>query len=232
MNTTTSRMVAAATGALVLVLGSTAMSSLAHPGSRPRAIDLTASAHPTAAAPEVSDTAFDVSSSWRHSVRADTTAVSSAGCRNCRGDASTLQVVYAHRPHELEADNAAVAWAHCRKCGSTAVSVQVVVVHGGPLLTAHNRAFAANAACRRCHTAALAYQIVVEAPDAERLSRAAVQELWAWVEEQSRLLREGAGGAARRAPSANAGADATATLEGLVNDDLGSRTDRVDVDRM
>ena len=133
MNTTTSRIAATATGALVLVLGSSMMSSLAHTGQRWQGIDLTASAHPTEAAPDVTDRAFDVTSSWQRSVRADTSALTSATCDNCRGHSATLQVVYARWPRELEVDNAAVAWSSCSHCGGTALSVQVVVVQGNPL---------------------------------------------------------------------------------------------------
>jgi hypothetical protein len=231
MNDATSRIAAIASGALVLALGSTVMSSLAHPGQRPRDLDLTASAHPTEVAPTATDGAFDVSSVWRRAVRADTSALTSVTCDDCHGDATTLQVVYAHHPREVEADNAAVAWSRCTGCGGTALSVQVVVVHGGRRITADNRAFAANAACDGCDTAALAYQLVVVAPDAERLSDGATDRLRDWVRRQSRTLRESAAGAARQAPAPKA-ANAVTTLERLVNGDLDSRTDSVDVDGM
>lgn len=231
MNNATSRIAAIAIGALVLVLGSTAMSSVAHPDRRPRDLDLTASAHPTDVAPAVTDRAVDVSSVWWQAMRADTSALSSVTCDDCRGDATTLQVVYAHHPDEVEANNAAVAWSRCTGCGGTALSVQVVVVSGGRQITADNRAFAANSACDGCDTAALAYQLVVVATDAERLSDGATERLRGWVRRQSRNLRESAAAPTRRAPTPKA-ANAVTTLERLVNGDLDSRTDRVDVDGM
>lgn len=189
MKTTTSRILAAATGALVLVLGSQMMSSLAHTGQRWQGIDLTASAHPTKAAPDVTDRAFHVATSWHRSVRADTSALTSATCNNCSGHSVTLQVVYARWPRELEVDNAAVAWSSCKHCGGTALSVQVVIVRGTHEVTANNRALSTNAACRDCDTAALAYQLVVVSPDSDRLSREAMQELRDWVDAQDRGLR-------------------------------------------
>ena len=227
MKTTTSRILAAATGALVLVLGSHMMSSLAHTGQRWQGLDLTASAHPTKAAPDVTDRAFDVTTSWQRSVRADTSALTSATCNDCRGHAVTLQVVYARWPRELEVDNAAVAWSSCEHCGGTALSVQVVIVRGTHEVTANNRALSTNAACRDCDTAALAYQLVVVTPHSDHLSREATQELRDWVDAQDRQLREGKAAA----PGARRSGSDAGTLERLVNDDLGSRTDAIDVDR-
>jgi hypothetical protein len=229
MNTTTSRIAATATGALILVLGSTMMSSLAQTWHRSQGIDLTASAHPSEASPDVTDRAFYVTSSWQGSVRADASALTSATCRGCSGRSTTLQVVYARRPSELTIDNAAVAWSSCSRCRGTALSVQVVVVEGTRAVTANNRALATNAACRRCDTAALAYQLVVETPDGDHLSREAMRELRDWVAAQERQLNKVGGTAPRvRARQSTSGADA---LERLVNDDLGSRTDVIDVDR-
>ncbi len=96
-------------------------------------------------------------------------------------------------------------------------------------VTANNRALATNAACQDCDTAALAYQLVVVTPDGDRLSREATQELRDWVDAQDRAAARGHGGdpAARHA-SRRSGAG---TLERLVNDDLDSRTDAIDVDR-
>jgi hypothetical protein len=231
MNNATGRIAAIAVGALVLVLGSTVMSSLARPDQRPRDVDLTSSAHPTNVTPAVNDRAVDVASVWGRSVRADTSALSSVTCDDCRGDATTLQVIYTQDAGEVEANNAAVAWSHCTGCGGTALSVQVVVVDGGRRITADNRAFAANAACDHCDTASLAYQLVVVAPDAERLSNRATDRLRDWVRTQSRTLRESAVAGARRDPTPKAG-HAVTTLERLVNGDLDSRTDSVDVDGM
>ena len=212
MKTTTSRIAATATGALVLVLGSSMMSSLAQTGHRWQGIDLTASAHPTGAAPEVTDRAFDVTSSLQRSLRADTSALTSATCDGCSGHST------------------AVAWSSCSHCGGTALSVQVVVVRGTHEVTANNRALATNAACKGCDTAALAYQLVVVAPDGDRLSREATQELRDWVDAQERLLSGGAAATPRaQARQSTSGAD---TLQHLVNDDLDSQTDAIDVDRM
>jgi hypothetical protein len=229
MNTTTSRLAATVAGALVLVLGSSMMSSLAHDGSRRQGVDLTASAHPSEVTPEVTDRAFDIRTSWQRSVHADTSALSSAICDGCHGHSATLQVVYARWLRDLEVDNAAVAWSSCSSCGGTALSVQVVIVQGARKITANNRALATNAACEACETGALAYQLVVATPDGERLSRAAIRELRDWVDTQEQLLREGAAATPRvQARQSTSGAD---TLESLVNDDLGSRTKSIDVDR-
>ncbi|MET1060205.1 MAG: hypothetical protein ABWX84_11430 [Nocardioides sp.] len=230
MNNTASRIVATTTGALVLVLGSNMMSSLAHTSHRWQGIDLTASAHPTEVAPDVTDRAYDVESSWRSSVRADTSALTSATCDNCSGHSATLQVIYARWPKEIEVDNAAVAWSSCSTCGGTALSVQVVVVQGSRKVTANNRALATNAACEECDTAALAYQLVVATPHGERLSREATKDLRAWVDEQDRLLRDGTAATPRAlARESASGAD---SLEQLVNDDLDSRTKDLNVDQM
>lgn len=229
MNTTTSRLMATVAGALVLLLGSSMMSSLAHNGSRRQGIDLTASAHPTGARPEVTDRAFDITTSWQHSVQADTSALSSATCGGCRAHSVTLQVLYARWPRDIEADNAAVAWSSCRRCGGSALSVQVVVVQGLGEITANNRALATNGACRRCATDALAYQLVVAAPNGERLSHEAIQELRDWVDAQAQLLREGTSATPRA--QARRSAVGAGNLESLVNGDLGSRTEVLDVDR-
>jgi hypothetical protein len=230
MNTTTSRIAATVAGALVLVLGSSMMSSLAHTGQRWQGIDLTASAHPSEDSPEVTDRAFDVTSTWQRSVSADTSALTSATCDNCNGHSATLQVVYARWTTDLEVDNAAVAWSSCTHCRGTALSVQVVVVQGARSVTANNRALATNAACEDCDTAALAYQLVVATPDGERLSYTAMRELSEWVDAQDRLLRGGTAATPRTQSRQSAsGADA---LESLVNEDLGSQTKEVDVDRM
>jgi hypothetical protein len=162
-------------------------------------------------------------------VRADTSALTSATCDGCSGHSTTLQVVYARWPREVEVDNAAVAWSSCSRCRGTALSVQVVVMEGTRTVTANNRALATNAACKDCDTAALAYQLVVVTPHGDRLSHEATQELRDWVAAQERLLSGGSAATPRaQARQSTSGAD---TLERLVNDDLGSRTDSLDVDR-
>ena len=233
MNHTTSRIAATVAAALVLVLGTSYMTSLAQSGYSTGSLDLTASAHPSGARPTVTDTAFDVDTVWWQPVRADTSALTSATCDGCTGASKTLQVIYAVRPRGVEVDNAAVAWSSCTECGGTALSVQVVVVRGLHGITANNRALATNAGCTACSTAAKAYQLVVAAPDAEKLSRAGMAELRAWVDEQDRLLRLGGGdapAAARGTSAAAAGGNPLAELQRLVNGDLGTTTRRADVD--
>lgn len=231
MKTPSSRIAGTVAGALALALGSTMMSSLAHPGRGSEDVDLTASAHPTKAEPAVTDAEFDVSSTWRSKVTADTSALASATCDDCRGDATAVQVIYAHDPDEVAVDNAAVAWSQCRSCGSGALSVQVVVVDEGRKVTANNRAIATNAACHRCDTSALAFQLVVVAPDDEPLSDSGIRDLRDWVEKQSRLMRRGADGTSRRPPSEKVASAAMVSLKRLVNQDLGSRTKRASVKR-
>jgi hypothetical protein len=232
MNHSTSRVAATVAAALVLVLGTSYFTSLAQSGYSTGSLDLTASAHPGAALPSVTDTAIDVDTVWWRPVRADTSAITSATCNGCTGASKTLQVVYAVRPRGVEVDNAAVAWSSCADCGGTALSVQVVVVRGLHGIVANNRALATNVACTTCHTAARAYQLVVAAPDAGKLSRRALAELRTWVDEQNRVLRSGGATAPAAARSAGATAASTplADLERLVNDDLGTTTKRADVD--
>lgn len=227
--TSTLKAVALAIGALALLLGPGGAS--AHDDEQPRNLDLTASAHPSEASPDDSDQAVDVSSTWRRTVRVDTTALSSTTCDGCRGDATTLQVLYVNHARDVAVDNAAVAWSQCAGCGGTALSVQVVVLVDGRRVKADNRALATNAACDGCNTAALAYQLVVVSPDRSRLSKGAVQDLRDWVAAQSAALRSPAASSRRslgHRPSLRAERAAN-TLEGLVNDDLGSRTRELDV---
>jgi hypothetical protein len=230
--TSTFKAAALAAGALVLLFAP-AGAYPAHrddPTGGARNLDLTASAHPSPADPNATDQAFDTSSRWTRTVRADTTALSSVTCDGCNGDATTLEVLYLHHARDASVDNAAVAWSQCADCGGTAVSVQVVVLVDGRKVRADNRAFAVNAACSGCNTAAVAYQLVVVAPDRSRLSNEAMQELRAWVAAQAAALRHDPAAPSRR-PLAAARAEQRAAdgLEGLVNGDLGSRTRELDV---
>jgi hypothetical protein len=232
MNHTTSRIAATVAAALVLVLGTSYMTSLAQSGYSTGSLDLTASAHPSGVRPDVTDTAFDVDTVWWQPVRADTSALASAVCDGCTAASRTLQVIYAIRPRGVHVDNAAVAWSSCTECGGTALSVQVVVVRGLHGITANNRALATNAGCTACSTAAKAYQLVVAAPDAGRLSRTALAELRAWVAEEDRLLRAGdtAAPSAARSTGTTAASTPLSDLATLVNDDLGTTTKRADMD--
>jgi hypothetical protein len=183
--------------------------------------DLTAAAHPSAVKPDVVDEAFNSSSPLWSAVKADTSAIASANCDGCHGDAVALQVLYVDKARNAEVDNAAVAWSECQDCRSTATSVQLVVIRYGRDITANNRALSANAACESCLSGTLALQLVVIDPDGERLTRAEEQELRAWVEEQAQALKSPPRAAAARR---TANARTVASLEGLVNRDLGSTT--------
>lgn len=229
MKHSTSRIAATVAAALVLVLGTSYMTSLAQSGFATGSLDLTSSAHPSSVRPAVNEWAFDVDSVWWQPLRADTSAVSSAVCDGCTGVSRTLQVIYGIHPQGTSVDNAAVAWSSCVDCGAIALSVQVVVLRGAREITANNRALATNAACAECKTGALAYQLVVAGPDADRLSRTGMADLRAWVDEQARLLREGAP-AARLASGRTVADSPLTTLEQLVNTDLGTTTRRVDVE--
>ncbi|MBD8868836.1 hypothetical protein [Nocardioides donggukensis] len=209
-----------------LLLGSLAVSSQAHPRHRVKNLDLTAAAHPTEANPTVLDKASRTKwIGWRP-LAVDTSATSSATCDGCRGDAVTLQLVYAHRPGDVALDNAAVAWSQCTDCRATALSVQVVMVRGGHEVTANNRALALNAACEGCLSNSLAVQLVVLDADGDELSHEAEDALRAWVDEQAAALRVDPPAAQRRA-----GPGPLDSLEALVNDDLGSETLVSDLDR-
>lgn len=225
------RATALAAGALALLLGPASAnpapdSAWRHPSG---SLDLTTSAHPTEATRSDSDQAMEVSSARSRSVHAHTSALASADCDGCRGNATSLQVLYVHHASNVTVDNAAVAWSQCVDCGSTALSVQVVVLDGGHRIKADNRAFAANAACSACNTAALAYQLVVASPRRAHLSKSALRDLRHWVAAQSAALR-GPGSPFYRQPTAKA-RRAAGTLANLVNGDLGSRTRGLDVQR-
>jgi hypothetical protein len=234
--TSTLRAAALAAGAIVLLSVPAGVGQSARHGDQSwspgRNLDLTSSAHPGDAAPVSTDDAFDVSSTWRRAVRADTSALSSTTCDGCRGDSTTLQVLYLRHAKDVSVDNAAVAWSQCSGCGGSALSVQVVVLYGGRTIAADNRALATNAGCDGCHTAALAYQLVVASPDRSRLSDDAIADLRAWVANQSALLRDPPGTQRRLARSpGRATKRAATTLAGLVNGDLGSQTRELDVQR-
>jgi hypothetical protein len=223
-----------------LLVGSVGPSSVAHRNAWPRNVDLTASAHPGPAGATVTDEAFNRRSAGGWQVKADTTAVSSSTCDGCAGAAQSLQILYVPYARDVTLDNAAIAWSQCRDCRAGALSVQVVVVRAGSPITANNRASAANVACEGCTTAAAAYQLVVVGKRFERLSPWAVRELRAWVDEQAQALTNPPAADLQRslAPSETDGEsaaepteEATSALEDLVNDDLGTATLSLEVDR-
>jgi hypothetical protein len=180
--------------------------------------DLTATAHPGPADPDVTDVAVHVGTAWQwRVVKADTSATASATCDGCHGSAAALQVLYLRHAPATHVDNAAVAWSQCTSCGAQTLSVQLVVLRRGTPLTANNRALATNAACVDCTSTAAAYQLVVVDDQLSRLSPQARADLRAWVDERS--ASDGHLRTARaRLPRT------TRALETLVNGDLGSTT--------
>lgn len=124
-------------------------------------VDLVSSAQPSEAAPKDRDDATRIVWLRGPGARADAVATSSADCAGCRGEARTVQVVWAGRSPGLRVDNVATAWASCTDCGATAISVQLVLTRHPGGLTANNRALAVNGACTRCTTSAAAYQVVL-----------------------------------------------------------------------
>lgn len=229
------RMAACCVLGLILVVGGADASTLAHEGEERRDLDLTASAQPSVTRPNATDTAIGAVSSPRPVVKADAVATSSATCDLCTGDSATLQILYLSRSQSADLDNSALAWAQCRDCGATALSVQVVVLRGWPTVTPNNRAMAVNAACENCRTTAAAFQLVVVAPRVRRLSPESVQGLQTWFDEQAAALRASNSAPPQRRRADDApdpdGARALASLEGLVNNDLGSVTAVSDVTR-
>lgn len=214
-------------GLLVGALLFVGSSSQAH-SSRDRKVDLdlTASALPVGADAPVTDDVDDRAGSRHRKVKADTTAIASANCDGCTGDASALQVLYLDRPLATTLDNVATAAAQCADCRATAISVQVVVVRHAHEVSANNRALAVNAVCDHCESSALAFQLVVADDSGERLSHGAYRVLKRWVAEQAAALR-GNGGAGSRgfaAPASLTGVAAIGSLENLVNDRLDSTT--------
>ncbi|GAB7003842.1 hypothetical protein JCM18899A_13140 [Nocardioides sp. AN3] len=229
MNGTLKASVAVA-GALLLLLGPAGASGPRPDQSSPR-LDLTASAQPSAALPHDADHATQISSTTRRTVRAHATALASATCDGCRGEATTLQILYVGHATRVTVDNAAVAWSQCVTCGGTAVSVQVVVLLGGRQIRAQNRALATNASCEKCATAALAVQLVVVSPHRTRLSKRAIRQLRDWVAHQSTALRAVSATvplSRRRAVARDQVRDA-GTVAFVVNSDLDSRTRTVKV---
>lgn len=177
-------------GAIVLVAVVGGSSPAARPDPWPRTLDLVASAHPSAARPTVSDTAYAAIRVRGPAVDADTAALTSTTCADCVGESTALHVVYAPRARRASMDNVATAWSQeCRGCTSTALSVQVVVLVGRPTAVPNNRALSLTAACDGCRTAALAYQVVLVADRAAPLSDEELGALQAWVDEQAALLR-------------------------------------------
>ncbi|RYB89447.1 hypothetical protein EUA06_15865 [Nocardioides glacieisoli] len=176
--------------ALVLVASIGGSAPAAHPGPTQGALDLLASAHPTAVEPAVTDAVHDVGRARGREVEADTAALTSTTCDGCTGESTALHVVYLSRPQRADLDNVATAWAQaCTGCTSTALSVQVVVVRGAPTLAPNNRALSLTAACQGCRTSALAFQVVLVADRATPLSDDALGELRAWFDEQAAVLR-------------------------------------------
>lgn len=189
-----------------------------------RDADVTASAIPGHAFPEVTDEAFGLlRAGWRF--KADANATASSTCDGCRGDAATLQVVFVRPGSRGTVDNVATAWSHCKDCAATALSVQLVVLRGDPEIRANNRALALNAACERCGTASAALQLVVQGGHPAHLSPQARRELERWVEEQAALLRQQAGSAQLSGRIAQYPTDsALRDLDGLVSEVLGTDT--------
>ncbi len=146
-----------------VLLGTSSAAPASWGGRRPAPrLDLVSSAQPSPSAPSVRHAASSAAWSWRSRVAAHAVATSSADCAGCRGEARTVQLVYAARARTLRVDNVAVAWSSCTGCGARAVSVQLVLTHRRPERTdAHNRALALNASCTGCTTSAVAYQLVL-----------------------------------------------------------------------
>lgn len=224
--TAASRILGAGAICALLVAATSTSSSVVHRHHQPRDVDLAAAAHPGPGRTRVVDEAFDVGAAFRRDVHADTSAITSATCDGCTGEATALQVFYVRRARDTTLDNQAVAWSRCEACRATAVSLQVVVVRRVREVTANNRALAFNAACTDCRTSALAYQLVVVEGGGDRLSPDAVQHLRAWVDQRAADLRRGA----PAARSLRSTSPAVQRLKDLVNAELGSTTLVADVD--
>jgi hypothetical protein len=151
-------------------------------------LDLTSIAIPTAAQPQVRDTAFDLERLRGPRVDADTSATATSDCDGCVAVATTLAIVYAEGWSAGGYDNVATAWNSCADCSATTVSVQVVVLRRAGAVTVNNRALALNAACDSCQASAAAYQLVVVAPRGRPMGRADVARLQKWVADQADQL--------------------------------------------
>ncbi|HEY9376702.1 MAG TPA: hypothetical protein VIQ02_06365 [Jiangellaceae bacterium] len=231
MSKTTGRICAGALlMALAIGISSSGAATFGGPHRKREDIDLLSSAHPGPPNPDVSDAAVDTKGqSHARQVKADASAVATATCDGCTGDATTLQVLVVRRAEAAYVDNVATAWSSCVDCGAISLSVQVILLYKSPMLTANNRASAVNAGCEQCTSTAVAYQLVVETDSPRGLSRAEREALEAWVEEQAALLRAGEPAAEQQRTAATTWS-ADSTLEEL--DDLveGPTVER-DVDR-
>jgi hypothetical protein len=233
-----------------LALAATLVGAASTAGARPepvvRNLDLVASANPSPDQPVVTDDTFADSVSRRRTVNSDVTATGSAICDGCDAASTALQVLYIGRGRDARLDNTAAAWTQeCADCTATALSVQVVVLRSARSIVPNNRALAVNAACTSCASNSAAYQLVVISRHQNRLSRAALDDLRAWVDEQAAALRataptgstsEAPGPTERRAlkkaqrRAQRAAGSALGALEGLVTGDLGAGTDSSDVE--
>lgn len=181
-------------GGAVLALGLAAAAFQASPPGWSRhddrePLDLAAAALTGPGSPNVVQDAQLDDRSRRGLADVDTTASASSTCDDCTADAGSLHVVYLDRPTEATLDNVASAWAQCVGCRASALSVQVVVLRSPQTVRANNRALAVNAACERCLTSAAAFQLVVVGGHKDRLSKAAHEELEAWVAQQAAAMR-------------------------------------------
>ncbi len=128
-------------------------------GLRP---DLVASAQPTAADPQTTDSQTTALILNRPS-KANTVATASATCDGCAGTATAAaHVRFLPAAGSIRADNVATAWnANCENCSAQAVSIQVVTARTAASVTVTNRALAINATCTRCDSTAVAIQYVL-----------------------------------------------------------------------
>jgi predicted metal-binding protein len=171
-------------------------------------VDLLASANPAEEGAAVTDEAFDTRArTAARYAKADASAVATATCVGCTGDAVALQVVRMNHPREAAADNVATAWSTCDNCSSTALSVQVVLLKRAGEVRANNRAAAVNAGCADCTADSLAVQLVVQTTTSKPMSKSAVAELEQWVEEQAEQLRAASATIGLRASTRGRGAD-------------------------
>lgn len=184
--------------------------------------DAASSAQPTATAPQVNDLS-DVTDRTRGG-KADAVSTSSAMCDNCKGEATTIQVV-TFTGGDATADNVASAWASCADCSASALSVQIVLARRAQDVVVNNRALAVNAGCAGCVTSAAAVQFVLVGGKQHEISRNA-RTLIAEIRTAlvTRLSGAGQASSAAKAEAKMAVDDAVAKLQDVVLEDTGAIT--------
>ncbi|MFC7360091.1 hypothetical protein [Nocardioides astragali] len=216
--------------AVLVVTTGLLLSGSADPSPRPgrtqaRDLDLVASAQPSPLRLHDRDSAVAEVAARGGQVKADAVATTATTCAGCRGESTTLQVVYVMAPGSARLDNVASAWTQdCWDCTATALSVQLVVVGKDTRARPSNRALAVGEACATCRTATAAFQLVVQVPEVGPLPDNMLDEVRAWMDAEDAALRAAVAAGAARRGAERAATRALLDLRGMVVAELDGRT--------